>query len=325
MFSKTINKIKQKIKNKEFKSRIREEKRKIFIDTIDKKEKFSKKRKQITFKFPKIQNNFVKDNLKLVIIFSIILIMLIITLALFSPIFNIKKININLYDWSQKLVDLNIAYKSIDYFRSKNIILVEKNEIQEQLTNYQKNINEIKVNKDIFKRELNIKVGSYKPLFYTIFNWKKYIISENGVFIYTNNYVFKDIKEIKLSLSEKNKEFIEYKQILNEEYLQKIIKFKNDIEQNVIWVKVKNMYYFQKEREVHFDINNDIKLIFDLNVEIDEQLKKLIVFSKEHKNLTKVNNINYIDLRIPNKVYYCENEFILNCKKNLKLIYDLYE
>jgi len=66
-------------------------------------------------------------------------------------------------------------------------------------------------------------------------------------------------------------------------------------------------------------------LIFDINVEIDEQLKKLIVFSKEHKNLTKDTTINYIDLRIPNKIYYCENEFVWNCKKNLKLIYDLYE
>ena len=90
-----------------------------------------------------------------------------------------------------------------------------------------------------------------------------------------------------------------------------------------MWVK--NIYYFEKEREVHFDINNDTKLIFDINIdEVDEQMKKLIVFSKEHIDLAKENTINYIDLRIPNKIYYCETEFVWSCKKSLKLIYDLY-
>jgi hypothetical protein len=98
--------------------------------------------------------------------------------------------------------------------------------------------------------------------------------------------------------------------VLKEDYLQKIIKFKKNIEENILLLKVKNIYYFEKEREIHFDVNNDIKLIFDLNVDLDEQMKKLIVFNKEHKNITKDNTINYIDLRIPNKIYYCEKEFI---------------
>jgi hypothetical protein len=76
---------------------------------------------------------------------------------------------------------------------------------------------------------------------------------------------------------------------------------------------------------VHFDVNNDIKLIFDINIDTEEQLMKMIVFNKEHLNLMKTSIINYIDLRIPNKIFYCENEFVRSCKKNLKLIYDLYE
>jgi hypothetical protein len=35
-------------------------------------------------------------------------------------------------------------------------------------------------------------------------------------------------------LSDKKNEFIEYKKILKEEYLQRILKFKNEIEQNII-------------------------------------------------------------------------------------------
>lgn len=325
MFSKAINKIKQRIKNDRFKSKIKEEKRKMFIDTIERNEKFLKKRKQFTFKFPKIQNNYIKENLKIVVIMSIIFVICIIVLSLFSPIFNIKKINIELYDKWQNLIDLNISYKSIDYFRNKNIILIEKSDIVEQLVNYQRNVNKVDVDRNIFERELNIKLWSSKAIFYSVIEWKKYIITENGVFVYTNNNVFKDLSEIKISLSLKNKELIEYKKILKEEHLNKIMKLKKDLEQNILWLKIKNIYYFENEREVHFDINNDIKLIFDLNVEVDEQIKKLIVFNKEHKNLIKDNTINYIDLRIWNKIYYCENEVIWSCKNNLKLIYDLYE
>jgi cell division septal protein FtsQ len=170
MFSKTINKIKQKIKNNKFKTRLKQEKRKIFIDTTEKKDKFLKKRKHFTFSFPRIKNAFIKDNFKTVIISSIVLLLIVILLALFSPIFNIKKINIELYDDSQKLIDLNIAYKSIDYIRNKNIILLEKSEIQDQLINYQKNINRVNISRNIFNKEINIKIGSSKAIFYTIIN-----------------------------------------------------------------------------------------------------------------------------------------------------------
>ncbi len=255
------------------------------------------------------------------LLFTLLLLVLI---SLFTPIFNIKKINITLYDRQWGLIDLNIAYDSVNYYRWKNSIFLDKNELKDILINYQKNIDKIEINKTFFPSELNIKLWSSKALFYTIINWKKYIITENGVFVYTNT-IIKDLREIKVSLHDNNGYFLEYKKILHEDYLQKIIKLRNDIEQNIIWLKVKNIYYFVKEREVHFDINNDMKLIFDINTEIDEQLTKLIVFNKEHLGLLKTTTINYIDLRIPNKIYYCENEFIWSCKKNLKLIYDLYE
>lgn len=328
MFFQKIQKIKQKINNIKFKNQIKQEKKKIFIDTVssEKNDKFNKKRKNIKFNFPKIENQFIRDNLKLVIIIVIAVFFIIFILSLFTPIFNVKKINIEIKDKTHNLIDLNISYKSVDYFRNKNIILIESQEIFEQLTNYQKNIIEVEIDKVIFKRELNLVINSSKALFYTVIDWKKYVITENGVFVYTNNKSIKDLNEIKLSLSDKNKNFVEYKKVLKDIYLQKIIKIKKDLEQNILWLKVKNIYYFEKERELHFDLNNDLKLIFDLNVDdIEEQEKKIIVFSKEHINITASNNLYYIDLRIPNKIYYCEKEFVLNCKRNLNTLYDLYE
>ncbi|MFA5917537.1 MAG: hypothetical protein WC850_04890 [Candidatus Gracilibacteria bacterium] len=324
MFTKIINKIKQKVKKNKFKETLKKEKRKVFIDTSFDKSKFFKRKKQITFNFPKLQNNYIKNNLKMLYLGIIFTFLFLIVVSLFTPIFYIQKINITLYDKQEGLIDLNIAYDLLNNYRGKNLIFLNNSEIEDQLVNYQKNIVNIEINKSFFPSVLNIKLGSSKALFYTIINGKKYIVTENGVFVYTNT-IIKDLKEIKISMQNKNDYFLEYKKILHEDYLKKIVKLKNDIEQNILGLKIKNIYYFVKEREVHFDVNNDIKLIFDINVEPDEQLTKLIVFNKEHLSLLKITTINYIDLRIPNKIFYCENEFIGNCKKNLKLIYDLYE
>ncbi len=324
MLFKIINKIKQKVKKNQFKENLKKEKRKIFVDTSIKKSEFFKRKKQITFNLPKLQNNYIKDNLKFLYFGLASIFFILFIISLFTPIFSVKKINITLYDKQENLIDLNIAYDSVNYYRGKNNIFLDKNEIKEQLINYQKNIDRIEINKTFFPSELNIKLWSSKALFYTVINWKKYVITENWVFVYTNS-IIKDLKEIKVSLPDQNEHFLEYKKILKDDYLKKIIKLRDDIEQNILWLKIKNIYYFVKEREVHFDVNNDVKLIFDLNVEIDEQLKKLIVFNKEHLNLMKSTVINYIDLRVLNKIFYCENEFIWSCKNNLKLIYDLYE
>lgn len=328
MFLQKINKIKQKINNIKFKNQVKQEQKKIFIDTIesDKKWKFNKKRKSIKFNFPKIENSFIRNNFKKVILGSFLFIILLMILSLFTPVFSVKKINIEIKDDNYNLIDLNIAYKSVDYFRNKNLILIESQEIFDQITNYQKNIIEVEIDKLIFKRELNLKIKSSKALFYTIINWKKYVITENWVFVNTNDKIIKDLQEIRVQLSQKNTNFVEYKQVLNKTYLEKITKIRKNIEQNILWLKVKNIFYFEKEREVHFDINNELKIIFDINVEdVEEQEKKIIVFSKEHKNIIKDDSIYYIDLRVPNKVYYCEKEFIWSCQKNLKTIYDIYE
>jgi cell division septal protein FtsQ len=150
MFTKIINKIKHKVKKNKFKETLKKEKRKVFIDTPLYKSKFSKRKKQITFKLPKFQNNYIKNNGKLVYLSVFFIIILLFVASLFTPVFSIKKINITLYNEQDGLIDLNIAYNLVSYYRGKNNIFLDKNEIKEQLVNYQKNIDRIEINKTFF-------------------------------------------------------------------------------------------------------------------------------------------------------------------------------
>jgi hypothetical protein len=98
MFIKIINKIKQKFKKNKFKETLKREKKRLFIDINLDKSKFFKRKKQITFNLPKIQNNYIRNNIKIMYFSILFTLLLLVLISLFTPIFNIKKINITLYD-----------------------------------------------------------------------------------------------------------------------------------------------------------------------------------------------------------------------------------
>jgi hypothetical protein len=80
------------------------------------------------------------------------------------------------------------------------------------------------------------------------------------------------------------------------------------------------MYYFPTEREAHIDLKTGTKLIFDFMGDVDEQIKKLLIFHKEQFNLKEA-KIIYIDLRIKNKIFFCSQEDEYKCILNLKNTY----
>lgn len=325
MFKKIKKYINSKISNKRFKRSIKKEKRKIFIDDLNYEKKF-KKRKKIVLNFPNFSEFFNKQNLKNFYIWLFLFLTISLIIILFSPLLNIQKIEIETDSSSKNLIDLNIAYKSVDSFRNKNILLLSQSEIWNSIINYQKNINKIEINKYFFSPKITIKLYSYGAIYYTIISWKKYLITKNWVFIQTNNKDLNGLKEINIELSNNYNDLYDYKKILQEKYTDKIMSIEKEISQNIVWLQIKKIYYFEKEREVHFDINNNIKLIFDINTDdTEEQVKKLAIFNKEHLNIAQTNTIFYIDLRVPNKIYYCETENILICEKTLQSIYNLYK
>jgi len=299
--------IKNKISNIKFKKKLESNKRRIFIDTREKKESFFKKRKKTIIKIPDFSVIFTKHNLKRIVIISWVSLSIIWIFSLFSPFFNLKTVEI--YNiWDNALIDMNIAYTSIEKFRDKNMFLLSKSNIKTSIINYQKNINYVTIKKYPLDKKIVIKLNSIEWLFYTTINWKKYIITKNWVFIPTNNS-WKKYSELNIIFSKEG------------EFINRIIDTKEQLKSNILWIKIKSITYFEKERELHIDLENNLKLIFDIDSDTEEQIEKIAIYNKEQKNISKPIDLYYIDLRVPNKLYYCENEMLNICRENLIRIY----
>jgi hypothetical protein len=92
------------------------------------------------------------------------------------------------------------------------------------------------------------------------------------------------------------------------------------IKNNLLTSQVSSIYYFPKEREVHVDLENGTKLLFDLEGDIQDEIKKLLIFHKEQSDLKNVAFV-YIDLRVKNKIFFCPLTSEFQCKINLVRIY----
>lgn len=237
------------------------------------------------------------------------------TAVLFTPLLNIKTINIETTD---EITSKDIAYRSLESIRWKHLLFTEKIDIETPLKNYQKNIKDVEVDFKLLN-SINITLSSYRPIFKTIINEKIYMITENGVFIPWDN---DELKKINIMIDKKEISILDYKQILNQEYIKRIDEIYKKIIDKLIVLGVKDLDYFVTERELILTTNNNSKIIFDLEWEIDFQIAKLIEFHKEQQDLIE-NPVVYIDLRIMNKIYFCPLKEEFQCKYNLKKIYSI--
>jgi hypothetical protein len=79
---------------------------------------------------------------------------------------------------------------------------------------------------------------------------------------------------------------LDYKEVFSAEYIERIVKILNKIRYNLLTSQIKALYYFPKEREVHIDTDTT-KLIFDIDGDIEDQIKRLVVFTKEKSDIKK--------------------------------------
>ncbi len=274
-----------------------------------------KKRKKIQIKFPLwMRDKSIKAHLKILYLVCIALLLWGTLFVVYGPFFKVKTIEIIRKD---DITDINIAYKSLEDYRDKLIFWINSQEIAEQLKIYQKNISDVTIKK-VFPNTLNITVWSYKWVFSTVINEKNYIITSNGVLVPWNGG--SDVQIMKFTSPYANMNgIIDYKQVFSAKYIWEIVEVLHKIKYNLLSYQVKSLYYFPKEREVHIDMENT-KLIFDLDGDIEEQIKKIVIFSKQTQDLKKP-WILYIDLRVKNKIFFCTLETEFDCRRNLNYFY----
>lgn len=289
----------------------------LIINNIDRKT-YTKKRKNININinFENYLKFFKKNYIPYYFIISIIIITSII-IILFWPFLNIRFIEIIKKD---NITNMNIAYKSVEDIRWEKMFNIHEIDIFNKLKNYQNNIKSIDM-KMILPNTIKLEIESYKEIFNITLNWNNYILVENGTIIPSNHS--KNLKFLNVIKKIDRNKFIEYKQIFNPFFIEKINNIINKLEENIVNIKIKNIDYYEVERELHIQIENDNILIFSLDDDLDymSQIEKLVVFNKEYSSIID-NKIFYIDLRIKNKIFYCDANMSYQCSQNIKSIYN---
>lgn len=314
MIKKQLKHIK-KIKNYRFRKKNKKQRNKIFI-TPEKRKKTLHKRKRFSLHLPNfLVFSYIKKHVWYYYWGAFIWAIFLLFLFFIWPFFRIK--NIEIFR-QENISNINIAYQAVENIRGERLLLIDGKKIAKDLKEYQKNIKEVSIKK-ILPDTLSIRINSYKWKYNIKLNDKTYILTKNGVLIPSK--FSSELKELIIGTKSYTINWIlDYKQIFKNEYIQKIAYLEKKLTDNLLFLSFEDIIYFPTEREAHIIFDNETRIIFDLEWNIDEQIKNLLIFHTEQFDITKTDLI-YIDMRIKNKIFFCLKEDEYQCNKNLENIY----
>ena len=135
-----------------------------------------------------------------------------------------------------------------------------------------------------------------------------------------------DLKEFNYRLTDKSKildwEIIDYKKIIDNNIIEKITFLEKQITYNLITLNIRKVEYFKIENELHIITNNNHRLIYDLSKNLKEQIDKtILLYNKKWYKKVNFTWLVYVDFRLEDKVFLCEQSEEQYCKKNLFRIY----
>lgn len=307
-FQKYINQI------KDFKKRRNKRPKSVTLHDT-KRDNYRCKRKQLAIRF----NSFYKITwifqYKWIIIsgFSILIIALILFL-LYWPVYTVKFVNIIRKD---SITNIDLAYNALSDIRGKRLFEIDESNIKQKLLDYQNNIDYVDVDIN-FPNTLEIYILSYPIYFQTTIEEKNFYISQNGSLIPGKQN--EEYKNIILKNWLQTNIFPDYKKFFEQKNMESIYEAIFYFEQNIVGSKIKNILYYEIEKEVHFELENDNIIMFTLEKDLKQQIKKTAIFHAEHREITD-DWLIYLDMRVTNKVFYCDNETPNQCRNNLKKIY----
>lgn len=251
-----------------------------------------------------------------------LLVILCIYIIIVSPYFRISPSKL-IVERLDTITDVNIAYKSIENIYGQSIFLIDKNAIKKSLLNYQKNIKDVSITR-LYPNWLKIIINSYGPQFFTQFAGidKKYIVTSNWVLIYEKNIdkILYNLEIVDTNLIEAW--FFDYKEWVPENTMKKIIYTRDLFKQIFTWRNISKLVYFKLENELHINLETGTKIIVELSDNIKNELAILKYYNDDNADILSSWNIVYIDVRIVNKVYACNEK--IKCARNLARIYPSY-
>ncbi len=215
--------------------------------------------------------------------------------AVFSPYFEIKKININ-----RDTPNLNIesVQEILKPFYGKNLIFLNKEELTQTLLGEFLEFRSIDITEK-WPDAITISIKLSPPVF-TLFNIDSAnfaVVSTDGIILSTtadDSLPVLKIKNIK-------KPFIPGEKIMEKDWLDKIEKIKGLL-LGQTKITTKEIVFLPTAQEVHFITSSGIALWFDLRIDIEQQIRKLELGANKIGLYSK--QLEHIDLRIPGQLFW---------------------
>lgn len=229
----------------------------------------------------------------------------------FSPFLKINRITLEgtqELKYQDVLDDINSFLKG-RYFGvipRNNIILVSPKIIGKHLTGRFKKIRQAEVKK-IFPDALEVKIQERKSLLVLCSGGPCYIVDEKG---YAFNGVDLESSQVKennlIKIVDLNAKPVDLEQkVLDETYVRFALDLKDRLAKDA-GIEIFDEGYTNPRisGDIQVKTREGWDIYFNTAAPLDKSIKNLKIFLEENKNLRENNKLEYVDLRVKNKIYY---------------------
>lgn len=196
--------------------------------------------------------------------------------------------------------------KYLKIFYKRNFIFIKTANLEKKIKERFKRIKKISIEKK-FPNQLMIKIEERNLILSLCSRGDCYFIDENGYAYEGADFESQDVREIKLIklIDESGKEIREGEYVLMPKYVNFIINIENEIK-NSINLEILNEYRTQSRisEEVIVQTKKGWDIYLNSKFPIDKSVRTLKTLLNRQIMLRDLNDLEYIDLRSENKVFY---------------------
>lgn len=232
-------------------------------------------------------------------------------LLFFSPFLLVSKINIG---GTEKLdtgavrdvINLAISGRHLNVVPANNIILIDQGKLKESIKDKFKRIEDIEIKK-VFPETLNISITERRSMLILCSAGACFIIDNDGVAYAPADFASNELQENELLVlnDDGNKEIRLKESVLEAGYMQYLLDIKDKLKSDLNLDIDKNYHTPQL-------VSGDIRVVttegwtiyFDSSLLVQKEIDMLKLVLSDKIDKDKRSNLEYVDLRTDNKVYY---------------------
>lgn len=257
----------------------------------------------------KKKKSIIRNKFFWLIIFVLVVLGVIFYLVVFASFFQIKEIQIT---GNQKIpaeeikavIAGQISHRLV-FFNSKSIFLLKPEEIRQKILGNFSQIAETNIKRrlpDIFKIEIKEKIpvaSWYQSSLAERQNEDCFYIDKEGVIFERNPEKLQPIIRPESPILD----LVLGKPVIERKYLEAILEIDGQLKKN-LGIDVKEFIFSANEEKLTVETSQGWKIIFNLEKGVTSQIFNLEVVLKEKIPLETRGNLEYIDLRFGNRVYF---------------------